>query len=241
MIDLSIVIPAYKEEENLTYLLPKIINEINALNITSEILIIDTNKPLDNTKKICEKYGVIYLNRDFDNNYGSALKKGIMQSKGAKTLVMDSDGSHDPEEIKNLYSYSKKFDLVIGSRYVENGNTENNRLLIFLSYLVNIFYRVFLKINVKDISNSFRIYNSNQLKSLNINCKHFDVVEEILIKILIKYPHISLIEVPITFKKRVSGKSKRKLLAFTFSYISTLVKLLKIKNAYKIKLNSPYK
>jgi dolichol-phosphate mannosyltransferase len=237
MIDLSIVIPAYKEEENLTYLLPKIINEVNALNIASEILIIDTNKPLDNTKKICEKYGVIYLNRDFDNNYGSALKKGIMQSKGEKTLVMDSDGSHDPKEIKNLYSYSKKYDLVIGSRYVKNGNTENNRLLIFLSYLVNIFYRVFLKINVKDISNSFRVYDSNQLKSLNINCKHFDVVEEILIKILIKYPHISLIEVPITFKKRVSGKSKRKLLAFSFSYISTLIKLLKIKKAYKIKLN----
>jgi dolichol-phosphate mannosyltransferase len=241
MIDLSIVIPAYKEEENLSYLLPKIINEIKTLNITSEILIVDTNKPLYNTLEICEKYGVIYLNRDFDNNYGSALKKGIMHSKGEKTLVMDSDGSHDPEEIKNLYSHSKKFDLVIGSRYVKNGNTENNKFLIFLSYLVNIFYRIFLKINVKDISNSFRIYNSNQLKSLNINCKHFDVVEEILIKILIKYPHISLIEVPITFKKRVSGKSKRKLLAFTFSYIATLVKLLKIRNAYKLKINSSIK
>ena len=241
MIDLSIVIPAYKEEENLSYLLPKIINEINDLNITSEILIVDTNKPLDNTLKICEKYGVIYLNRDFDNNYGSALKKGIMHAKGLKTLVMDSDGSHNPEEIKNLYSYSKKFDLVIGSRYVKNDNTENNKLLIFLSYLVNIFYRIFLKINVKDISNSFRIYDSNQIKSIDINCKNFDAVEEILIKILIKYPYISLIEIPITFKKRIFGKSKRKLLAFTFFYIATLVKLLKIKNDFKIKLNSSIK
>ncbi len=234
--DLSVLIPSYNEETNLKYIIPEIIREVKSLGLDYQILIIDTIKPLDNTKDLCEKYCVNYINREFEDSYGSAVRTGIKFAEGSKILIMDSDGSHDPTYIRDLYKSSEKYDLVIGSRYVKEGNTENNFLLIFLSYIVNVFYGVFLKINVKDISNSFRVYKSSQLKTIDLECNNFDIVEEILIKLLIKYPEISIIELPITFKKRISGKSKRKLLIFALTYIITFLKLLKIKRNFHRKL-----
>jgi len=233
--DLSILIPSYNEETNLQYIIPNIIEVVKSMGLNYQIIIIDTIKPLDNTKDLCEKYNVTYLNREFDNSYGSAIRSGIKFARGSKILIMDSDGSHNPLHIRDLYKSSKKYDLVIGSRYIKEGNTENNFFLIFLSHLVNVFYGVFLKINIKDISNSYRIYKSSQLKTIDLECNNFDIVEEILIKLLIKYPKISVIEIPIIFKKRISGKSKRKLIAFVFSYMATLVKLFKIKKNYQKK------
>lgn len=227
--DLSIIIPAYKEAENLAVILPKIIESVQRMNIEFEILVIDTNVNLDETEKVCNNINVKYFMREGGNNYGDAIRTGIEKSLGVKTIIMDADGSHDSRYIKEMYSYANEYDLIIGSRYINGGSTENNAILIFMSLVVNIAYRVFLKIKIKDISNSFRLYDTKQLKNISIKCDNFDLVEEILIKLILKNPSFSVKEVPIVFKKRLYGESKRNLLRFIFSYIYTIYRLLRIK------------
>lgn len=227
---LSVLLPAYEEEENLKSLLPKIKENLEKVeNLEYEILVVDSIEKTDNTKEVCVKNNVKYFNRENGEYYGDAIRTGINKAQKDYLLVMDADGSHSPSELHKLIKDCKDYDITIGSRYVKNGKTENNFILIFMSWMVNVAYRICLKIKVKDISNSFRIYKTKDIKNIKLESNNFDIVEEILIKLCIKNKDYKIREVPITFEKRKQGKSKRKLGKFILSYISTMKRLMKIR------------
>lgn len=222
--ELTVVIPAYREEENLKVLLPRLTKSLKSGNIDYEVLIVDTEAPMDNAASICSENGVTYINRTGGNDYGDAIRTGIRAAKGKYILFMDADGSHSPEFITELLPYRYDFDVVIASRYVKGGDTENPKILIYMSWVLNLSYALILNIKCKDVSNSFKLYKSDQLKSLNLYCHNFDIVEEILYKLNKKYP-IKIKEIPFTFKKRLFGESKRNLPLFMLTYLYTLMKL----------------
>lgn len=223
--ELSIIIPAYLEEENLRIILPRLVNVLKTVNDNCEVLVVDTMTAMDNTKKVCEENSVIYLNRLRGNNYGDAIRTGINFANGKYTIFMDADGSHAPEFIKNLYENKEGQDVVVASRYIEGGNTDNSKLLILMSLAVNVLYSLILNIKCKDISNSFKLYRTADLKDLNLKCDNFDVVEEIIFKLKKKKGELHIKELPFLFKKRMFGSTKRNLVLFTLSYIATIIKL----------------
>lgn len=230
---ISIILPSYKEYDNLKILLPNIEKELT--DIDFEVLVIDTMESLDDTKELCKEYNFVkYFNRENGNNYGDAIRTGIKYSSKKYIIIMDADGSHPVNKIKELYNCIEKdnVDLAICSRYVEGGNSHNGVILKCMSLIVNICYRIIFSLKVKDVSNSFRIYKSDMLKSINLECNNFDIVEEILIKLSSKYKNIKIKEIPIYFNKRLYGKSKRHLIRFIFSYIFSIIKLYKIKDNF---------
>lgn len=233
--ELSIVLPAYREAENLKKILPKINEEVSILNIEYEILIIDTMEKMDDTYETCKLYNVTYVTRECGNFYGNAIRTGISKANGKYILIMDADGSHEPKSIVDIYNKIKKerLDIVVGSRYCKGGKTDNNFILKMMSWSLNLTYRIIFLLKVKDCSNSFRMYDSSKIKSLKLECSNFDIVEEILIKLKLLYPDIKMGEVPVHFKKRDEGVSKRDLLKFVLSYLFTISKLLRIKKNVK--------
>lgn len=125
---ISVVLLAYKEEENLRVLLPEIIEEVKKCGEEYEILVIDTEKPLDNTEGVCQEYGARYINQKYPG-FGGAFRTGIEEAGKDKFLILDSDGSHPPKYIPQIH---KKFveencDVVIGSRYVKGGVTNDSK------------------------------------------------------------------------------------------------------------------
>lgn len=226
MRNLSIIIPAYKEIENLEILLPQIKNEVDHLNIDYEVLVVDSIEVCELTKILCSKFeNFKYLNRSPKNHYGDAVRSGIKESDGEYVIFMDADGSHTPSFIKALYENRINGDIVIASRYIEGGKTDNGILLIFMSFIVNKLYSFFLNLDVKDVSNSFKLYKSMHLKTLNLECENFDIVEEVLYKCKLNFQSIKLFEIPYTFKKRIYGTTKRNLLLFVMTFAITLFKL----------------
>ena len=225
--ELSIVLPAYMESDNLRKILPEIHKYISLLGVNYEILVIDTKENLDDTENVCKHNNVIYINRENGNSYGDAIRTGIKYARGEYILMMDADGSHEPKSIINLYNEIKNSDsdIVIGSRYCSGGKTDNNIILKGMSYILNITYRTIFNLKVKDCSNSFRIYKSSIIKEISLECDNFDIVEEMLIRINSE----NVKEVPTYFKKRDKGTSKRDLLKFIFSYIKVIAKLINIK------------
>ena len=224
-IKLSVVLPAYQEEENLRLLLPRIAEELVALKITSEVLVIDTQDPLDDSQRVCEQWGARLIPRQHGDAYGDAVRTGINSAQGEYIIFMDADGSHSPEWIPKLYEHHIDQDVVIASRYIEHGYTENSIALIAMSRFLNFTYSTALGIKCKDISNSYRLYRSQQMKSLYLTCNNFDIVEEVLLKLSRKFKPLRILEIPFTFKQRLFGKSKRNLVAFMFTYLYTLMKL----------------
>lgn len=221
---LSVVLPAYREEENLRLLLPRLHEAARGLGVPFEVLVVDTVAPLDATPAVCEREGVHYLGRGPTNAYADAVRTGIAAARGEWILFMDADGSHAPELIPTLFARRDEADVVVGSRYVEGGHTENSRVLVLMSWIVNFCYRVVLGLRVKDVSNSFKLYRADWLRSLDLRCQNFDVIEEILYKLRVAY-RARMLEVPATFRKRMFGETKRNLVAFMLSYVATLVRL----------------
>ena len=147
--------------------------------------------------------------------------------------MMDADGSHSPADARRMLQDCESFDLTIGSRYVAEGKTDNPGILIFMSKVVNVCFRMALGLRVKDISDSFRIYKAADVKDLRLDCDNFDIVEEVIIKLALYHNPYNIREVPITFNKRMYGESKRDLVRFAFSYLQTIARLVKIKRQAK--------
>jgi dolichol-phosphate mannosyltransferase len=225
-IDISINLPAYKESENLRILIPKIINNLVKLNLSFEINVVDTIYPLDSTLKIVNSYKKVnYFNREFSNSFGDAYRTAIKNSKGIYTIFMDADGSHSPNFLNKMISHIGKHDVIIASRYVKGGKTDNSAILTFMSRLLNLIYSSSLGINCKDVSNSFKLYKTSHLKSLNLYCNNFDIIEEILYKLSKNDKSLSIKEIPYYFRRRLHGQTKRKLFLFIVTFIITLFKL----------------
>jgi len=231
--ELSIVLPAYEEAENLRTLLPALKNLAASLAPSFEILVVDTSEPHDGSPEICSEIGVDYLPRRGGDSYGHAVRTGIADSRGTFVLLMDADGSHNPAFIPRLWEKRHAADLVIGSRYMAGGKTENPAILIFLSLMVNVVFRFVLGLRCRDVSNSFRLYHGDHLRGLRLACDNFDIVEEILVLLSCVHPGYRIQEVPITFEERKAGKTKRRLLAFAFSYLSVLHRLWRLRKKHK--------
>lgn len=223
--ELSVILPAYLEEENLRLLLPRIKETLAHLNISFEVLVVDTMTPMDGTPEACREIGVTYVHREGGNFYGDAVRTGINKCKGNYVIFMDADGSHYPDFLKTLFSHRESADVVIASRYVDGGHTENSKLLVLMSRVVNLGYSLVLGIKCKDVSNSFKLYRGDQLRELTLKCNNFDIVEELLYKLIKKNSNVKLLELPFTFKQRMFGETKRDLPSFIITYIFTLIKL----------------
>jgi len=232
-IQLSITIAAYREAENLAVMLPSIKEAAAALTPDFEVLVVDTQEPMDDTVAICAAHGVRHVHRAGGNSYGDAVRTIIAEARGTYILNMDADGSHSPVYFAPMWAERDRFDITIGSRYAPGGHTENPVILIWMSYIVNLTFRIAFSIRAKDVTNSFRLYRHSILTPLRLESDAFDILEEILIKATLRKPPAKIGEVPVTFGRRKAGESKRKLIQFAFGYLKTLKRLRSFAGAAK--------
>lgn len=222
---LTICILAYNEAENLRWILPEIRNQIEELEKDVEYLIIDSMKPTDDTEDVCKEFGARYINQE-EPFYGGAMRTAFKYASKDMFMILDADGSQDIKKISDMYNTfcTYKPDVVIGSRYVVGGQTEDSKISQIMSHILNWFFTRAMGVDVKDVSDSFRIYNTADLKNLYLECDNFDIAEECLFKLkLLKGGKLNVKEVPIKFVKREIGESKRSLLKFIISFSKTLI------------------
>jgi dolichol-phosphate mannosyltransferase len=232
--ELTVMLPAYGEADNLRELLPTIKKVITELGTNAEIIVLDAATPVDDTQAVCQENGVTWLPRQGGNRYGDAVRTGIRASTGEFVIAMDSDGSHNPQFMHELWKHRAKAEVVIASRYVPGGVTENPWLLVAMSRVLNVVFKIFVGIPVYDVSNSFRLYRGNLLRSIQPTYANFDVLEEILAKIIWGNSNqaVKIIELPFRFEQRVHGKPKRKLIVFAMQFFMALFRLRKLRNDY---------
>lgn len=226
---LSVVIPAYLEAENLRLLLPRlraVMDEsVKETGAAWEAIVVDTVAAMDETRAVCQSNGMEYIARTPANTFGDAARTGIARARGDWIIWMDADGSHAPEFIPRLLEKRDQGDVIIASRYVAGGYSENSWSLMIMSRALNLSYSLILGLHCKDVSNSFKLYRGAYLRELRLTCHNFDVIEEILYKIKRRHPDARFVEVPFTFKKRMFGETKRNLLAFLGTYLLTMIRL----------------
>ncbi|MBM4429243.1 MAG: glycosyltransferase [Chloroflexi bacterium] len=234
--ELSVVIPALHEAENLARLLPQLHTVLSSLGEGQkpagqgggyEIIVVD-NHSTDGTAEVCaaEKAALVHQT---EPGYGGALWAGFERASGEYILTMDADLSHVPNFIPTMWQHRDNAELVIASRYVEGGRADMPKYRHVLSVILNQVYSRALSLPVQDLSSGFRLYRSSILKNLDLRSHDFDALEEILIKCYAA--GCKILEVPFHYVPRHTGKSKVKLLQFGLSYLRTLLRMWKLRNS----------
>jgi dolichol-phosphate mannosyltransferase len=107
-----------------------------------------------------------------------------------------------------------------------------------MSRVLNYAYQMAFRLPVSDVSNSLRLYRGDQLRSLHLVSNNFDIVEEILIRLVSGRTHSTVLEVPMTFEQRKAGESKRNLPAFMLSYLSSVRRMQRLRKEELARQNS---
>ncbi len=235
MSNIAIVIPTYKEKDNIF----KLTNKILKLHPKTRIYVVDDTKD-ENLKKYFKSKKIKYFLRKKQKGRGSAvlygLKKSLKNTTSKIFIEMDADFSHDPKELKSKILFFKKrnLDLLIASRYLEKSKIINWSLQrLLFSKLSNLLARYLLNVGVTDYTNGFRVYSRRSVKLITKKCGKigdgFIVLSEILL--MIKLNNFKIHELPTIFVNRKRGQS-----SVNFKLIiQSLVGLIKL---YFIKINN---
>jgi len=211
-----IIIPTYNELANAPILIERIFKHIP----DAHILIIDDGSPDKTGEKIKEiqmRYpGLFLLERASKSGLGSAYRTGFAWGleRGYEELIeMDADLSHRVRDLKKMIEAKElqpNTDLVIGSRWVPGGKTENwSKSRELLSRAANLYVRAMLGMGVKDSTAGFRIYSSSILERLNLEAMKSEGYSfQIEMTRAVYKLGGKIIEVPITFRERENGVSK---------------------------------
>jgi len=225
--DLSIVIPAMNEAENIAALIPEIEQAAQSLGLKYEILLMDGGS-VDGTDRIArEKHATVISQKT--RGYGGAISEGLAAAQGDYVLTMDADLSHDPAFLATFWNARDQGELIIGSRYVPGGTAEMPAARKLLSRILNVFFGQGLSIPWKDLSSGFRLYRTSAVKHLQLQSINFDILQEILIRGYAQGWRV--MEVPIRYKPRQIGSSHAKLLRFGIAYLRTFRRMWNLRNS----------
>jgi len=209
-----IVMPTYNEKENIE----RIVREILALDTGVSVLIVDDSSP-DGTGEIADRLsrqfsGQVFVeHRQGKQGLGTAYRHGfrVALDKGADCVFeMDADFSHNPKYVPDFMTAMEKHDVVIGSRYVPGGGTENwGALRKLISRGGSVYARVFTGLKVKDSTSGFRCYRKEVLESIDFSrISASGYAFQVEMAYVCTIMGFDVYELPIVFVDRTEGTSK---------------------------------
>ena len=211
-----IIVPTYNELSNAPLLIRRIFKQIP----NSDVLVVDDGSPdktADAIRELQQEFPTLHLlEQKTKLGLGSAYRLGFAWGleRGYEELIeMDADLSHRVRDLKKMIDEKElqpNTDLVIGSRWIPGGKTENwSRGRELLSRAANLYVRAMVGLGVKDSTAGFRIYSASMLKRLNMeSIKSEGYSFQIEMTRAVHKLGGKIIEVPITFRERENGVSK---------------------------------
>ena len=201
-----VVIPTYNEAQSIGIILEGL------KNLDLDILVIDDGSP-DGTADVVRAHDVEVFERSGKQGLGSAYRTGfsIGIQRGYTYLIqMDADGSHQIQDLEKMMEWIGAADLLIGSRWVQDGAIANwSKFREYLSKSANAYANLLLSLGVKDTTSGFRIYTAELLQQMEvatIRSEGYCFQIEMTRRAISRGGSVS--EIPITFIERAHGQSK---------------------------------
>jgi glycosyltransferase involved in cell wall biosynthesis len=202
---LTIIIPAYNEEESLKFVVNDILADAPKYLNDFEILIIDDGSS-DQTGKIADELSAenshVYTVHQSNGGYGVAMLRGIKEAKKEFIAYMPADGQYLLRDMNNCLLLIHKADLILGYR---GTRADYSLYRLFLSYSYLILLRILFGINYKDV-NWLNIWRTKEAQNLKIDSQGIFLLAEIAIRFQMK--GLKVIEAPSFYRSRRGGKVK---------------------------------
>lgn len=214
---LSILIPAYNEEETIQVILNKV-NEVQLPHgIVKEIVIVnDCSK--DRTVEKVEEFiaahpemDIRLFSQEVNKGKGAAINRAIQECTGEYLIVQDADLEYDPEEYNLLLKpvFMDNADVVYGSRFMGH---HPHRILFFWHSIGNKFLtrlsNMMTNLNLTDMETCYKLIRSSYAKRINIRESRFGIEPEITAKLARMKP-IRIYEVGISYYGRTYEEGKK--------------------------------
>ena len=228
---LQIVIPVYNEGENIAETLGQIEEKI----ITPHSVFIVYDFDEDNTIPAVNEFirkrdarNVRLVRNQYGRGASNAIRTGFNCAQNGVVLVVMADSSDDLSIVDGMYEeINRGYDIVCGSRYMKGGSQVGGpRFKKFLSRLAGMSLHVLVGVPTHDITNSFKMYRKSVLDGIQMESKEgFEIGMEVVVKAFLGGCRIA--EIPSTWRDRVMGRSRFKLMKWLPAYTRWYVYALK--------------
>ncbi len=209
-ITVSVLIPAYNEEESLTGTV-EAIRKYAGLVKAMEIIVINDGSR-DRTGEIARTLPVTLIEHETNTGYGSGLKDGLRQAQHEYILIADADGTYPLEDIPRLLAEAPNYAMVVGARtgavvkvppLRKPGKWLITRLAEYLSQR-----------KIPDLNSGFRVFRKDvALRFLTLYPDGFSFTTTITLAMLTNHYKVKFI--PINYHRRVGKSSIKPLRDFT--------------------------
>ena len=226
---LSIVIPAYNEEESISETVEQIEEAFAKVNIEHEIFIVNDNSKdgtLEVLKQLAQKYpSVKYETNNGPNGFGYAVRYGLERFSGDCVAVMMADLSDSPYDLIRYYTtmIEGNYDCVFGSRFIKGGKViDYPWVKKIINRIANFIIRMVMRIKYNDTTNAFKLYKREVIDGVKpILSPHFNLTIELPLKAIIRGYTYTV--VPNSWTNRKYGVSKLKIKEMGSRYFFILV------------------
>jgi dolichol-phosphate mannosyltransferase len=225
---LSIIVPAYNEEDLVCVLLGKLLDLRFANGIEREILVVDDGSSDATAARIAEFIearpceGMRLIRHGRNRGKGAAVRTGIEESKGDLIIIQDADLEYDPQDIHHVIApiISGKARVVYGSRILREkelgrsgfcgwitGKHPHSYVMAYLGGVaITRFTNLVSGASLTDEPTCYKCFHREAIAGLQIEADDFAWEPEITMKVLAR--GLRIVEVPISYhpRKREQGK-----------------------------------
>ena len=219
MPEISIIIPAYREEKVIGTVVSGIRGVMDELGRSYEILVINDGSD-DNTAAEAERAGARVISHPYNIGNGAAIKTGIRNAKGSILVTIDGDSQHSPHDIPRLLEKMDTYDMAVGARTNDSEASFHRKAA---NWVYNRFASYMCKRKIEDLTSGLRAVKADiarRFVSLLPNTFSYPTT---ITMAVVRSGH-SLVYVPIKATRRL-GKSKIRLMEDGSRFLLIIIKI----------------
>jgi glycosyltransferase involved in cell wall biosynthesis len=235
---ISIVFPAYNEEENIKAVVNQARDVISNMFDDYEIIVVndgshDKTGSIIDDLKLCES-SLVTIHHETNKGYGATLRSGINSATKELVFFTDSDLQFDIGEIRDLMVWINDNDMVIGYR-ADRADRAHRR---FNAWGWNRLVRLILGLKIRDIDCAFKLFRREVFEDIHLESVGAMINTELLV--LARWQQMSIKEVPVNHFPRVAGKQTGANIRVILKAIGELVSMRrKLTRARNLRAQAP--
>jgi dolichol-phosphate mannosyltransferase len=227
---LSVVIPAYNEEQNIRATVEEIQPTLREEGIPYELILVN-DCSRDKTPEVIaemmrEDPAIVTVDRTPPGGFGRAVRSGLEVLTGDVVAIYMADQSDDPADLVACYrKIEQGYDCVFGSRFIRGAKvTKYPPFKLVANRIVNTMIQWMFWCHFNDLTNAFKVYRTEVIRECGpFRASHFNITIEMSLSVLIRRYNIA--QIPISWRGRTWGSSNLRISEMGRRYLNVLLKI----------------